>query len=169
MHNVKPDGRVEIFDAERVVSLWSAQGMTLCKAGRGVADVSEADRDAMGARRDFWSMSGEFIVTVQCPENGSSIERVSIPTSVTTLMSRTKQNPIWTIWKRAVSMIWNIDGNRIVSESWIRFVKKRPPQGRSWVDVRLTNTQVTSRPATLWSEVSSSMCNFFRNEAPWRY
>ena len=27
----------------------------------GVADASEADRDAMEVRKDIWSMSGEFI------------------------------------------------------------------------------------------------------------
>ena len=38
----------------------SARDNSLQEEG-GVADVSEADRDAMEAREDFWSMSGEFI------------------------------------------------------------------------------------------------------------
>ena len=36
----------------------------------GVADISEADRDAMEARKDLWSKSGDvFIATASCPKN----------------------------------------------------------------------------------------------------
>ena len=36
-------------------------------------------------------------------------------------------------------------------------LKKRPPQGSAWVDCRLTKTQVTSRPETIWPGVWSSV------------
>ena len=39
----------------------TAQGVTLCKKKAELQPLSEADRDAMEARRDFWKRSGEFI------------------------------------------------------------------------------------------------------------
>ena len=64
--------RAESFDAERVpTTLGEVKGDRLQSAGSdsweeegGVADFSEADRDALEAREAFWSMS-----TVSCPEN----------------------------------------------------------------------------------------------------
>ena len=38
-----------------------------------------------------------------------------------------------------------------------RILSRRPPQGCSWVDGRLTNTQVTSRPDTIQQEALLSM------------
>ena len=43
------------------MTLCSAQGVTLSVKKAGVANVSEADRDAVEAGEDFWSMSGEFL------------------------------------------------------------------------------------------------------------
>ena len=45
---------VESFDEENPL-LWARRGVTLCQK------KGEADRDAMEAREDFWSMSGNLI------------------------------------------------------------------------------------------------------------
>ena len=37
------------------------KGVTLLQGGGGVPDSSEADRDVMDTREDFWSMSGGFL------------------------------------------------------------------------------------------------------------
>ena len=73
-----------------------------------------------------------------------------------------KQQPIWTIRKRALSMIHGSSMKKKPSESWnasprFRIPNKRPVKGYLWVDSRLTKTQVTSRPETTWQEVWSSM------------
>ena len=72
--------------------------------------------------------------------------------------------------ENSVDELRNIDGNRILSESWsgstrFRILNKRPPQGYSWVGGRLTKTQVTSRPETNWPEVRSSLSKTVQKKA----
>ena len=65
------------------------------------------------------------------------------------LTSGDKQRPIWTTWKNSLSMIY---GTSIST----RFpnLNSRPSKRYAWVG-RLIKTQVTSRPETIWPEVSS--------------
>ena len=60
---------METVDAGGVPSAFGQARVTLCNSQgvsdslqeeEGVADSSEADRDAMEARGDLWSMSGDF-------------------------------------------------------------------------------------------------------------
>ena len=44
-----------------------------------------------------------------------------------------------------------------MDRNYLRILNKRSLQGYSWVDGRLNQTQVTSRPETIWPEVWSSM------------
>ena len=66
-----------------MVTVCRAQGVSLQDEG-GVAGLSEAHRDAVEAREDFWSMSGEFIHRHQVMprEHVVCSERVIIPNSV---------------------------------------------------------------------------------------
>ena len=48
------------------MTLSNAQRGDSVPEGGGVADVSEADRDAMDARDSFWSMSGEIHSSPPC-------------------------------------------------------------------------------------------------------
>ena len=100
-------------------------------------------------KEDVWSVSGEPYLSppCSCPEN-TCMYRKSYHSQFrqNTLKSRGKQKPIWTIWKRVVSMyLWSTDGIGILYESW-----SGSNQGYSWMDGRLTKTQVTSRPETIW-------------------
>ena len=95
--------------------------MTLCKKKAvAVADVSGANRDAMEVREDFWSMTGEFITTMSCQENicmyrpASSLQ---IPLQYIDVVRQTKSN-LYTLEVSGITGLWNIDGNRILSESW---------------------------------------------------
>ena len=107
----------------------------------------------MEAREDLWSVSGEFIYTIVCTERVIILNSVEI-----FLTSWSKQKTF-----RVVSMIHGtFDGHRIYYESWsrstrFRIVNNRPLQGYWWVDGRLTETQVTSRPETICPEVWSSV------------
>ena len=40
--------------------------MTFLQKEGGVADFPEAGRDAMEATEDFWSMSGQFLLSPPC-------------------------------------------------------------------------------------------------------
>ena len=53
----------EVYNAVRTTQLHTVTTETIdtLQEEGGVAYVSEADRDAMEAREDFWSMSSEFI------------------------------------------------------------------------------------------------------------
>ena len=58
-----------------------ARGDSLQEEG-GVAEFSEADRDAMEAREDVWSMSGEFIYRHNVvPENNCMYRERSLFTN----------------------------------------------------------------------------------------
>ena len=64
-HDVKPCATTESKastwrDEVRGDSLQSAKSSSLQEEG-ALADCSEADRDAMESREDFWNMSGELI------------------------------------------------------------------------------------------------------------
>ena len=57
---------------------------------------------------------------------------------------------------------WNTGGDKSLSEPWIgvtRFalLNKNPPEGQTWVQVRLTKKQVTTRLGHRWPEEWSSM------------
>ena len=140
--------------------------MTLCKKKAGVADVPEADRDAVEAMEDFWSMSGEFNDAYHVvPREQLYVPKEShhfrIPSKYLDVVSKQKTN-LDKAEENSIDDSWNIDGNRILSESWsgstrFRILRKHAPQGYSWVDGRLTKTQVTSRPETIWPEVWPSM------------
>ena len=72
--------------------------------------------------------------------------------------------------QRGIDDSGNSDGKRTLSESWsgaprFRILNKGPPQGDSWVDGRLTKTQVTSRPEMIGPEVWSSMSKCAQKKA----
>ena len=67
-------------------------------------------------------------------------------------------------------MMYGTDGNKISYESCIgptrfRILNKRPHQGYSWVDGRLTKTPVTSRPQAIWPDVWLSVPKCAQNKA----
>ena len=100
----------------------------------GVADVSEAGRDASEAWEDFWSMSGEFIC-LWPPRSG--VYRQSHH-------SHEKQKPnLDNLEESIIDDLWNIEKFELSQEigadpGGSESSTKRPPQCYSWVDVRLT-------------------------------
>ena len=56
--------------------------------------------------------------------------------------------------RRPIADYWHMDGDRSMSETWIgvtRFalLSKNPPGGYMWVQGRLTNKEVTTRPGII--------------------
>ena len=60
--------------------------------------------------------------------------------------------------EKRVNCYWNVDGDRILSDSWTGFTmcrlsdEKLPP-GHVWSGRRLAKTQTTARPDCLWPEI----------------
>ena len=136
------DGVASTLGEARSDPLWCAGSGSLQEEG-GVADTAEADRGAMKARADIWSMSGECMYS----HHAMPREQLYVP----------KESSFPSLLQYIdVDDLWNID------ESWsgstrFRILNKRPHQGYSRVDERLTKTQVTSRPETIWPGVLSSI------------
>ena len=83
---------------------------------------------------------------------------------------RPKETNLDSVKENSTDDVWNIDGHRILSErpsvsTRFRILNKRPPQGCSWVDGRLTKTKVTSRPGTISLEVWSSVSKCAQKKA----
>ena len=62
--------------------------------------------------------------------------------------------------EKRISDDWNVDVDRILSDSWTGFTKftllnENPPKGKTWSEVRLTRMQ--DRPDYLWLEIWSGM------------
>ena len=158
--------RVESLDAERAPSsLGAVKG--------GVADFSEGDRDTMEAWRDFWKMFGEFVYRHRVmPRDQLYVPKDSsfpIPSEYTDVARQTKHN-LDCLAESSVDDFWNIDGHRILIESRsgstrFRILNNRPHPGYSWVDSRMTNAHVTSRPETIWPEVWSSVSKIAQKQA----
>ena len=87
----------------------------------GVADSSDADRDAVEAREDVWRMSGEFLFRHQVmsrahlyvPKKSS----VPIPSTFIDVVRETKNQSGEFGRENSVDDFWNIDEERTPSES----------------------------------------------------
>ena len=132
------------------------KGVTLCKKQTELR-TSEADLEAVEAREDCWSISGEFIYRhhVRPREHLYLPKESSFPIlfEYTDVVRQTKTN-LDNLEESSIDGLWHIGGNRILSENWsgstrFRILNKRPHQGSSRVDDRLTNAQITSRPETI--------------------
>ena len=104
--------------------------------------MSSADRDAVEAREDFWSMSGEFISRHHvAPREHLHAEKVIIHTSVKHFFDLTRQTKtdLDNSEENRIDDLRNIDRNRILSECWIgstrfRILNHCPLQVHSWID-----------------------------------
>ena len=57
---------------------------------------------------------------------------------------------------------WNVDGEKDLSDAWTGFTRftvlnERPPDGYTWSGGRLTRTQTTSRPDSVWPDMWKRM------------
>ena len=171
-HQTLRHQRVEGMDAGGVPStlgeamgdpVQSVKGDSLQEEG-GVADFSGADRDAVEAREDFWRMAGEFTCRnhvvpseIVCVPKEPS---VPIPLEYTNVVRQTSTD-LDNLQESSIDDFWNIDGNIMLSESWRRIHEIPHPEQ----DDRLTNTQVISRPETIWREVRSSVSKCAQQKA----
>ena len=115
----------------------------------GVADFSEADRDAKAARRDFWSMTCGYIYRHHVMPSADRVVD-PIPFRKTIDVVRETETNLDSLDESIDDASWIVDD---LSQSWsgstrLRILNQRQPQGYSWVDGRVTKTQVQkfSRP-----------------------
>ena len=132
-----------------------AQGVDSLQEDDEFADVSEADRDAMEAREDVRSIFGELVYRhyVMLGEDFYVPKKFSFPVLHNSLTSG---------GKRKTKLEYSIDGTltdvefslkSLSGSTRFRILNKRPVQGCSRVDLRMTKTQVISRPE-VWSSIS---------------
>ena len=110
--------------------------------------------DAGEARKDFWSMSGNFIyrhhVEPRVKLHSPREESFPIPLKYIDV-SRTTRTNLDVMQERRIDDYWNIDGSRDLSDYWTGFtqftlLEEKPPNGYMWSRERLTRKQLTSGP-----------------------
>ena len=126
-HNVKPYGTREWRASTRreCPLLWARRWVTLCNAqgvvsslqgGGGDSDFSEADRDAMEARADFWSAPREKCRHHVMPREQlyvSTEPSFPIPLKYIDVVRQTKTT-MDNLEESNIDDLWNIDGHRIL-------------------------------------------------------
>ena len=66
----------------------------------------------------------------------------------------------WTVLlEKYIDDYWNVDGDRDLSDTWTSspVLDEKPLDGFSWSRRRLARKQTTSRPDTLWPDISKDM------------
>ena len=110
--------------------------------------------DAGEAKKDFWSMSGNFIyrhhVEPRVKLHSPREESFPIPLKYIDV-SRTTRTNLDVMQDRRIDDYWNIDGSRDLSDPWTGFTQftlseEKPPNGYVWSGERLTRKQLTSGP-----------------------
>ena len=90
-------------------------------AGRGVVDSSEADRDAVEAKEDVWSTSGEIIYHHHVmPREHLYVPKESsfpFPSEYIEVARETKTN-LDNVEESSIDDLWSTDGIGILYESW---------------------------------------------------
>ena len=147
------DDHVQEFDTRWDEVLWSMSKIpSYVQQEGGVADSSGADSDAMEAREDLWSMSGKFF----CRHHVTPGDQLYVA----------KESSFSTLVKfidvvgqaKSCKDLWNTDGILILSESW-----SGSTRSASSTNV-YKETQVTSRPETIWTEAWLSMSKCVRKK-----
>ena len=113
-------------------------------------------RDDAEARKDFWSIQGDFLhrhhneprVQLYVPKG----ETFPIPLKYSDVTRSTHTN------LDGKDDYWNVDANRSLSESWTGFtkftsLKKKPPKGYMWSGRGLTKIKATTRLENVCPEV----------------
>ena len=117
------------------------------------------------AINDFWSMSENFKIRhhVEPRVKLHSPREESFPIPLKYIdVSRTTHTNLDVKQERHIDDYWNIDGTRVLTDSWTDFtqftpLEEKPPDGYMWSGRRLTRKQLTSRPDHLWSELWEKM------------
>ena len=118
-------------------------------------------KDDAEARKDFWSIQGDFIyryhheprVQLYVPKE----ETFPIPLKYIDV-TRSPHTDLDVMQEKRVDDYWKVDSNRSLSDSWTVFtkftlLKEKPPKGYMWSGERLTEVPTTTRPDHVWPEV----------------
>ena len=108
--------------------------------------------DDAEARKDFWSIQGDFIyrhhveprVQLYVPKE----ETFPIPLKYIDV-TRSTHTDLDVLQEKRIDDYWNVDSNKHLPYSW-------RDSGFLWSGERLTKIQTTSRPDHVWPEVWSS-------------
>ena len=124
----------------------------------------DSTRDDEEAKKDFWTITGEFIyrhhveprVKLYVPKE----ESFPIPLKYIDV-TRTTHTPLDVLMEKHIEDYWNVDGEKSLSDAWTGFtrfvlLKERPPDGYTWFG-RLTRKQTTSRPDDVWRDMWKHM------------
>ena len=136
----------------------------------------------MKARKDFWSMLGDF----HCRQHVTPRERLCVPTESSfpmlfkniDVVKETKTN-LDNVEGSIIYDLWNIDEHKnslseleriheipSLQHTEIPSLQHTSTQGYSWVDDK---TPVTSRPEAIWREMWSSMSTRSQKKAALGY
>ena len=84
-------------------------------------------------------------------------------------VQRQTKTSIDVLHEATIDDYWKIDGDRSLSESWIRVTRfallNKNPEENMWVQGRLTKKHVTTRPGNIGAEAGSNMSKGSQREA----
>ena len=121
---------------------------------------SEETKDDAEARKDFWSILGDFIYDHHIEPRVQSYvpqqESFTIPLKYIDVIRSTRTD-LDVAQEKRIDDCWNVDGSRNLSDSWTGFTRfqllnETPPEGYMWSGRRLTTIQTTSRPDHIWPD-----------------
>ena len=121
---------------------------------------TESKNDAE-ARKDFWSIQGDFIYRHHIEPRGQlqvpKEETFPVPLKYIEV-TRTTYTNLDVLQEERADDNWNVDVNRSLSDSWQGFtkftlLKENSPKGYMWSGRRLTKKQATTRPKHVWPGV----------------
>ena len=122
---------------------------------------SAADEVAKVQEEDFWTTSGTVLVCHhRVPRTNlftPSDPECPLPTKYLDVTRKTYTS-IETEAEKCVDDLWNVDGNKALSEEWIgktifEILHFPPKKNHYWVAGRETKIQETTRPGNVWPEV----------------
>ena len=99
------------------------------------------------------------------PRTKLFVPKVAFPIPLNYIELRQTKTTFDVLQEVTIDDYWNVDGSKSMSEPWLgvtRFalLNKNPPEGNMWVQRRLTNKQVNTRPGNIrpeeWSNMSES-------------
>ena len=123
--------------------------------------VTTERTDDAEARRDFWSIQGDFIYRHHNEPRVQLCvlkeETFPIPLKYVDVTRSTHTN-LDVMQEKRIDDYWNVDANRSLSDSWEGFtkftlLKEKPPKGFLWSRRRLTKIQASTRPENVWLKV----------------
>ena len=141
-------------------TVWS-EGLSGDFQGESEEPQPTESKDDAEARKDFWSIQGDFIcrdhIELRVQLYVPNKETFPVPLEYFDVARSTNTN-LDVMQEKRIDDYWNVDENRGLSDPWTGFtkftvLKEKLSKGYVWSGERLTKIQTTTRPDHVWQEV----------------